>query len=202
MEYDVVIVGAGPAGSTAARFCARKGLRTRIIEKARFPRYKPCGGCLSPRVLRKLDFDIGGVIQGTVSEVRFTFQLEDPFSIACQDPMGYLVVRESFDTSYAGKPRRRGQICMKKGGWLDFGRMEKGLTFPSRGGIRSVPLPDWGRWGPQHRFPVTPRRGDGEGGHGLCGGGLFAAWNTGEIVFCPSRFWWDSLWVWMDFSQG
>ncbi|NIS60056.1 MAG: FAD-dependent oxidoreductase, partial [Proteobacteria bacterium] len=51
MEYDVIIVGAGPAGSTTARSCAEKGLKTLLIEKDRFPRYKPCGGFLSPRVL-------------------------------------------------------------------------------------------------------------------------------------------------------
>ncbi len=97
LEYDVIIVGAGPSGSTTARFCAKRGLRTLLIEKDRFPRYKPCGGCLSPRVLRELDFDIGVVIDSTVSEAKFTFQSKDPFTIASQDPIGYLVMRESFD---------------------------------------------------------------------------------------------------------
>jgi len=97
LEYDVIVVGAGPAGSTAARFCARQGLRTLLIEKDRFPRHKPCGGCLSPRVLREFDFDIGGVIESTVREAKFTFRLGEPFSICCEDPIGYLVMRESFD---------------------------------------------------------------------------------------------------------
>ncbi|MBM4333699.1 MAG: FAD-dependent oxidoreductase, partial [Deltaproteobacteria bacterium] len=43
-NYDVIVVGAGPGGATAARVCARSGLKTLIIEKERFPRYKPCGG--------------------------------------------------------------------------------------------------------------------------------------------------------------
>jgi geranylgeranyl reductase family protein len=41
--YDVVIVGAGPAGSTAAYFLARAGKRVALLEKARFPRDKRCG---------------------------------------------------------------------------------------------------------------------------------------------------------------
>jgi geranylgeranyl reductase family protein len=97
LEYDVIVVGAGPTGSTAARFCAREGLRTLLIEKDRLPRYKPCGGCLSPRVLGEFDFDIGGVIESTVHEAKFTFRLGEPFSIWCEDPIGYLVMRESFD---------------------------------------------------------------------------------------------------------
>ncbi|MGA8656519.1 MAG: NAD(P)/FAD-dependent oxidoreductase [Chthoniobacterales bacterium] len=47
-RYDVVIVGGGPAGSTAAALTARAGLRTLIIERARFPRDKVCGDCLNP----------------------------------------------------------------------------------------------------------------------------------------------------------
>ena len=108
LHYDVIIVGAGPAGSTTARLCARKGLRTLIIEKDRFPRYKPCGGCLSPRVLKELDFDIGGIIESRVFEARFTFQLEDSFSIVCQDPIGYLVMRESFDDLLCRKAQEEG----------------------------------------------------------------------------------------------
>jgi len=48
---DVIVVGAGPAGATAARLCALAGLETLIVERAVFPRDKPCAGGLSPRVL-------------------------------------------------------------------------------------------------------------------------------------------------------
>jgi geranylgeranyl reductase family protein len=56
--YDVIVVGAGPAGSAAARTAARLGLDALIIERERFPRYKPCGGALSERAVSYLDFDI------------------------------------------------------------------------------------------------------------------------------------------------
>lgn len=39
---DVVIVGAGPAGSTAARLLKQKGFKLKIVDKAHFPRFKPC----------------------------------------------------------------------------------------------------------------------------------------------------------------
>lgn len=108
LEYDVIIVGAGPAGSTAARFCAKEGLKTLLIEKERFPRYKPCGGFLSPRVLRQFDFDIEGIIDSTVSEVKFTFKSKDPFSIASTYPIGYLVMRDSFDHLLCRKAQEAG----------------------------------------------------------------------------------------------
>jgi len=49
VDADVIIVGAGPAGSTAARLCASAGLDTVIVDRATFPREKPCGGLLSVR---------------------------------------------------------------------------------------------------------------------------------------------------------
>ena len=48
MDFDVAIVGAGPAGSTCAAFCAQVGWRTLLLEKARFPRDKVCGDCINP----------------------------------------------------------------------------------------------------------------------------------------------------------
>ncbi len=51
---DVAIVGAGPAGATLARLLSQAGARVILIERARLPRYKPCGGGLTARALRRL----------------------------------------------------------------------------------------------------------------------------------------------------
>ena len=45
---DVIVVGAGPAGSAAAAILARRGCRVLALEQARFPRPKPCGDYLNP----------------------------------------------------------------------------------------------------------------------------------------------------------
>jgi geranylgeranyl reductase family protein len=50
---DVVIVGAGPAGATAARRLASAGARVRLLDRSRFPRNKPCGGAISMRALAR-----------------------------------------------------------------------------------------------------------------------------------------------------
>src|ERR1041385_1645515 len=55
MPYDVAIIGAGPAGSTAAYFLARGGLRVALLDKFDFPRDKTCGDGLTPRALDVLD---------------------------------------------------------------------------------------------------------------------------------------------------
>jgi geranylgeranyl reductase family protein len=52
----VVVVGAGPAGATAARTLALAGCRVRLLDRAVFPRNKPCGGGISLRVVRRFPY--------------------------------------------------------------------------------------------------------------------------------------------------
>lgn len=47
-EYDVIVIGGGPSGASAAMFSARMGYRTLLLEQARFPRGKVCGEFISP----------------------------------------------------------------------------------------------------------------------------------------------------------
>ena len=51
-DADVIVAGAGPAGAVAARTLAAAGLDTLIVDRAAFPRNKPCGGGISVRVRR------------------------------------------------------------------------------------------------------------------------------------------------------
>jgi menaquinone-9 beta-reductase len=53
-EADVIIVGAGPAGSTTAYYLAQAGLDVLVLEKATFPRDKVCGDGLTPRAVKSL----------------------------------------------------------------------------------------------------------------------------------------------------
>src|SRR5438045_8384661 len=59
--WDAVVVGAGPAGSATALLLARAGARVLLLDRARFPREKPCSEYLSPestRVLARLGQDV------------------------------------------------------------------------------------------------------------------------------------------------
>lgn len=52
---DLLVIGAGPAGTSTAIHAARAGLRVTVVDRARFPRDKPCSEYMSPEALRHLD---------------------------------------------------------------------------------------------------------------------------------------------------
>ncbi len=56
---DVVIIGAGPAGSATALFLARAGYEVTLLDRAAFPRDKPCGEYLTPGAVKMLRDEIG-----------------------------------------------------------------------------------------------------------------------------------------------
>jgi len=96
-DYDIIVVGAGPGGATAARSCAQKGFKTLLIEKESLPRYKPCGGCLSPKTVRLLPFDLSSILENTIFAAKFSYCGKNPVSIRTEKPMAFMVMRERFD---------------------------------------------------------------------------------------------------------
>ena len=56
LKNDVIVVGAGPAGATAARILALAGYRVTVLDRAAFPRNKPCGGGISMRALLRFPY--------------------------------------------------------------------------------------------------------------------------------------------------
>ncbi|OIQ55668.1 geranylgeranyl reductase family protein [Neomoorella thermoacetica] len=108
MHYDVLICGAGPAGSTCGRLLARQGLKVAIFDRARFPRYKPCGGGLTGKAQGELEAGWEDLIEDTTREVIFYHRQERPLKITCEQPAIKMVSREKFDSWLLTEAARAG----------------------------------------------------------------------------------------------
>ncbi len=96
-EWDVAVIGAGPAGLAAAVAAAARGARTLVIERAAHPRYKTCGGGLIGFSLAAA----GGLIEvparDTIHTVTATLHGRRQFTRREDEPLLAMVVREEFD---------------------------------------------------------------------------------------------------------
>ncbi|MCB0872458.1 MAG: geranylgeranyl reductase family protein [Thermoleophilia bacterium] len=95
---DVLVVGAGPAGSSAAIRLARAGARVIVCDRARFPRDKPCGGGVTARGRDRIPVDISPVVESVVTRVevrRGATGAARP--IAADGPLVYMTQRRRLD---------------------------------------------------------------------------------------------------------
>jgi len=166
-DYDVIVVGSGPGGSTASRSCARAGLKTLIIEKERLPRYKPCGGCLSIKAIHLLGFDIGPVIENTVYGAKFTYLLKDSFLIKSEQPMAYLVMRDRFDHLLVEKALDSGAEILEGEKVVRVEEKDNGVEVELAKGKRFCSEYLIGADGPEsivaRSFNLSPSKNDGSG---------------------------------------
>jgi geranylgeranyl reductase family protein len=103
VRADVLVVGAGPAGSTAARECARRGLSVRVLDRAIFPRDKPCGGGVNVRAARLLPFALTPVAERVASSIRISIRRSAGFTVHSAEPLTYLTQRAQLDAFLAAR---------------------------------------------------------------------------------------------------
>ena len=97
--WDVIAVGAGPAGACAARELARAGRSVLLVDKSSFPRYKVCGSCLNGRVLSALEaVGLGALVEEAGGVMLDGFRLAAAGAeVALTLPGGAALGRERFD---------------------------------------------------------------------------------------------------------
>src|ERR671922_2506877 len=114
-RFDAIVVGAGPAGSTAAFRLTRAGARVLLLDRERFPRDKPCGGGLTYRAVRQLPVSVEPVVEDTVRRFELGFRYGTRFERRSDEPLILMTPRRRLDApppepaadAGAGLPDRR-----------------------------------------------------------------------------------------------
>src|SRR5579885_2797943 len=114
-EYDVAVVGAGPAGATAARELAVAGARVALVERATLPRYKSCAGGIPLRTAALLPPGLDAVVEDRVSGLTVSYFGESRFTRCAQAPFALMVMRDRYDHFRANHAARAGAELLT--GW-------------------------------------------------------------------------------------
>lgn len=120
MRYDVIVAGAGPAGSTAAREAAERGLSVLMLDRAEFPRDKPCGGGVNIRAARLLPFSLDPVAEREIVGMRISVKQAAEFDQRAGHTLTYLTQRRRLDAFLAQKA------------------VDAGVRFEEHAGVRAV----------------------------------------------------------------
>ena len=97
MVYDVIIAGAGPAGAVLAYLLTQRGLSVRLIEKARMPRYKTCGGGLTFKAIQNLPFDVSPTYELRAAGGIMAYAGREMIRLELERPIAWLIMRDKFD---------------------------------------------------------------------------------------------------------
>ncbi len=94
-DADVIVVGAGAAGSAAAFHLTQAGRRVLLLDQSVFPRAKACGGGMAASVQQLFPFDLSPAVDAVIERVRFSWCLEDPVLAELPGDAPFWIVRRA-----------------------------------------------------------------------------------------------------------
>ncbi len=139
-DWDLIVVGSGPAGSSAARVAAEGGLRTLLLEKSRHPRQKPCGGGLSMAAVGEMGIPLPErLIERRCSGVCIA-QGRHRGSVEAGSPMAAMVDRAKFDHYLAQAASGAGAVLREEEACVKAERVGGGILVTTDKGSYAAPL--------------------------------------------------------------
>jgi geranylgeranyl reductase family protein len=139
-RWDVVVVGAGPAGSTLARLVAGRGLRVALLDRARFPRDKVCGGGLSRKTLRLVPPEVRDRCALPVGGAILTFRNRDHREKPLSGEPGGSVLRREFDAALVVAAEGAGAVLHEGAPLRDLRRGAAGWEVVADGQTLRAPV--------------------------------------------------------------
>jgi geranylgeranyl reductase family protein len=117
-HFDVLVVGGGPAGSATAYRLADAGASVLLVDKANFPRDKPCGGGLTTRAFLHCPVDPSPVVEEEVDVVELRFRYGDSVTRRARRPVIRMTQRRRLDAFLLDAARERG-VEVREGTTID-----------------------------------------------------------------------------------
>lgn len=96
-DWDVIVAGAGAGGAAAALYLTRAGLHVLLVEKARLPRYKACGGAIPRHTLDHFPVALGSSVRTAPAAVCFAYPGQPRVEVPLPDGPVVMVMRSEFD---------------------------------------------------------------------------------------------------------
>ena len=107
-DAEVIVAGSGPGGTLAAYTLARSGVEVWLLERSRHPRLKACGGGVSRKVARLLDFSLDPIVEATIRGAWLAYQGHVEAAYDSPEPVAWMVMRDRLDALLAHQARAAG----------------------------------------------------------------------------------------------
>lgn len=130
-DFDIIIVGAGPAGSNAAAVALDAGLRVVQIDGARFPRVKPCAGGVTLKAAAALRYSLDPSVCRSFNAIEFNLWNRRRNRFTHPGPILHTVCRPAFDNRLVNENLGRRNFTFMEG------RMVRGVQYDRRFVVRT-----------------------------------------------------------------
>ncbi len=115
-QFDVIVIGGGPAGGNAAYHLSKNNLSVGFFEKSELPRHKVCAGGITRRAAKLYPPDLSAVSENECSHLELFLDLkfEKPFLSSAKDPLVTMVMRNQFDYALIQLAKNSGAQIFEK----------------------------------------------------------------------------------------
>lgn len=121
LDYDVVIIGGGPAGANCAYELAKQGKQVAIIEKDYFPRFKACAGMLTIKALHQLPYSIAPVVQWQTDTMTLSREFKAAKDLQASKTLVVTTVRSELDAFCLQQAQQAGaELLVCKKGFTEY----------------------------------------------------------------------------------
>jgi geranylgeranyl reductase family protein len=134
-RYDSIIIGGGPAGTSAAETMARAGFKVLLLEKETMPRMKACAGGVPRKAQEFLGLDLSPLAGPPIRGLTLSWRGENPRTVRGEEIQGWVVKREEFDRLLLDRAREAGAEVLEGCRLLDFEDRGSEVRAITSGGI-------------------------------------------------------------------